>query len=350
MDVGDWLRGLGLSRYETLFRQYDVDARSSERADGRRPRKSWRVPVNRKRLLKAIAALLARPSAPVVSPPPTPYRPGCRGAPPTHSNVLRSRRFHCDVGEARSRRYAGDDPCLSGRQFGRGRALRLFRRQVHGRRHARLFRLSAPTRTTPSGRCGQDWTSRARWPSSKHPRRRRCRSALASRPAPSWLATRRTWACARAGCRRRHPPSGGALAGARRAQKRCGRRDDQAPVGRELRPAAAWAAMLKGLETPVPAWRIMREAEHVSRFEASRSAGSPVRRPARRDRAGAASPLRRTAGRRRFARLLYRSSRRRAHAGSRSRRPSGAPARGRAARAKRRRGASRAIGILAGWL
>jgi hypothetical protein len=30
MDVGDWLRGLGLSRYETLFRQYEVDARSSE--------------------------------------------------------------------------------------------------------------------------------------------------------------------------------------------------------------------------------------------------------------------------------------------------------------------------------
>ena len=57
MDVGGWLRGLGLSQYETLFRQNDIDAEVlSELTDG--DLEKFGVSFgHRKRLLKAIASL-----------------------------------------------------------------------------------------------------------------------------------------------------------------------------------------------------------------------------------------------------------------------------------------------------
>ena len=43
MDVGGWLRSLGLSQYETLFRENDIDAEVlSELTDGDLE-KIWRV-------------------------------------------------------------------------------------------------------------------------------------------------------------------------------------------------------------------------------------------------------------------------------------------------------------------
>src|SRR5271169_2494524 len=70
MDVGGWLRSLGLSQYETLFRQNDIDAEVlSELTDG--DLEKLGVPMgHRKRLLKAIASLgstetAAKPAAPV---------------------------------------------------------------------------------------------------------------------------------------------------------------------------------------------------------------------------------------------------------------------------------------------
>ena len=57
MDVGGWLRSLGLSQYETLFRQNDIDAEVlSELTDG--DLEKFGVSFgHRKRLLKAIASL-----------------------------------------------------------------------------------------------------------------------------------------------------------------------------------------------------------------------------------------------------------------------------------------------------
>jgi class 3 adenylate cyclase len=57
MDVGDWLRGLGLGQYETLFRQNDIDAEVlSELTEG--DLEKFGVSFgHRKRLLKAIASL-----------------------------------------------------------------------------------------------------------------------------------------------------------------------------------------------------------------------------------------------------------------------------------------------------
>ena len=55
MDVGDWLRSLGLGQYETLFRQNDIDAEVlSELTEG--DLEKFGVSFgHRKRLLKAIA-------------------------------------------------------------------------------------------------------------------------------------------------------------------------------------------------------------------------------------------------------------------------------------------------------
>ena len=70
MDVGGWLRSLGLSQYETLFRQNDIDAEVlSELTDG--DLEKFGVSFgHRKRLLKAIASLgsteaAAKPANPV---------------------------------------------------------------------------------------------------------------------------------------------------------------------------------------------------------------------------------------------------------------------------------------------
>ena len=70
MDIGDWLRSLGLSQYETLFRQNDIDAEVlSELTDGDLEKFGLSF-GHRKRLLKAIASLgstetAANPATPV---------------------------------------------------------------------------------------------------------------------------------------------------------------------------------------------------------------------------------------------------------------------------------------------
>jgi class 3 adenylate cyclase len=73
MDVGDWLRGVGLGQYETLFRQNDIDDEIlSDLTDGDLERFGVSF-GHRKRLLKAIASLAkAKPGAkPATSVPPS---------------------------------------------------------------------------------------------------------------------------------------------------------------------------------------------------------------------------------------------------------------------------------------
>jgi class 3 adenylate cyclase len=71
MDVGDWLRSLSLSQYETLFRQNDIDAEVlSELTEG--DLEKFGVSFgHRKRLLKAIANLgtAEAPAKPTIPPP-----------------------------------------------------------------------------------------------------------------------------------------------------------------------------------------------------------------------------------------------------------------------------------------
>ncbi len=63
MDVGVWLRSLGLEQYETLFRENDIDAEVlSDLTDGDLEKIGVSL-GHRKRLLKAAAAL-AGPALP----------------------------------------------------------------------------------------------------------------------------------------------------------------------------------------------------------------------------------------------------------------------------------------------
>ncbi len=70
MDVGAWLRGLGLGQYEAAFRDAAIDAETlPELTDG--DLEKLGVPLgHRKRILKAVAALGAGEAAPVAATPP----------------------------------------------------------------------------------------------------------------------------------------------------------------------------------------------------------------------------------------------------------------------------------------
>ena len=68
MDIGDWLRTLGLQQYETIFRENDIDAEvlSTLGADDLRELGISSL-GHRKKLLAAIAALVNGSSAPTTT-------------------------------------------------------------------------------------------------------------------------------------------------------------------------------------------------------------------------------------------------------------------------------------------
>jgi SAM domain (Sterile alpha motif) len=78
MDVGEWLRNLGLGKYETAFREHAIDMDVlAELTDGELAQIS--VPLgDRKRLLKAIASLSKT----------EPSRSSKESAPPAQANLL----------------------------------------------------------------------------------------------------------------------------------------------------------------------------------------------------------------------------------------------------------------------
>ena len=92
VDVGAWLRGLGLGQYEQAFRDNDIDTEVlAELAEADLERLGVASLGHRKRLLKAIAALRAdatsTPALPIGRAPPwgqsipaeaVPIRPRCR--------------------------------------------------------------------------------------------------------------------------------------------------------------------------------------------------------------------------------------------------------------------------------
>ncbi len=91
MDVGDWLRSLGLGQYEALFRQNDIDAEVlSELTDG--DLEKFGVSFgHRKRLLKAIASLGSTETA---------AKPAVAVPPQTHTDVAERRHLtvmFCDL-------------------------------------------------------------------------------------------------------------------------------------------------------------------------------------------------------------------------------------------------------------
>ena len=90
MDVGEWLKGIGLGQYETTFREHEIDAEVlSELTEA--DLEKFGVPFgHRKRLIKAIAKLgaaaqpgAAPPHPTALSPPPRRFRPDAERRPIT---------------------------------------------------------------------------------------------------------------------------------------------------------------------------------------------------------------------------------------------------------------------------
>ena len=106
MEVGAWLRNLGLGRYEAAFRENEIDAEVLPDLADADLEKLGVVMGHRKRLLKAIADLSssdrnrASSDQRAVKIEPEFSRP--RGTPPADRDVLRSRWFDRNVGAARS--------------------------------------------------------------------------------------------------------------------------------------------------------------------------------------------------------------------------------------------------------
>src|SRR5271167_933429 len=93
MDVAVWLRGLGLERYEALFRENDIDAEVLSDLTDDDLEKIGVSLGHRKRLLKAVAALATWP-APV---PPTADAPVPPGAPADAAERRQLTVMFCDL-------------------------------------------------------------------------------------------------------------------------------------------------------------------------------------------------------------------------------------------------------------
>ena len=93
MDIGGWLRGLGLEQYEAAFRQNEIDGEVLPKLTAE-DLKDLGVAIvgHRRKILSAIAELPgAVPSAGPVAPPACGAATGARGrrrTPPAHRDVL----------------------------------------------------------------------------------------------------------------------------------------------------------------------------------------------------------------------------------------------------------------------
>ena len=146
MDVGGWLRSLGLEQYEAAFRDNAIDEKVLPRLTAEDLKE---LGVNalghRRMLLDAIAALRGDTQAPL---PEAPHdsRQVCEGhrrAPPGHGDVLGPGRFDGTLRPHGPGGFARGHFGLSEMRRRDRAPLRRLRGEIHGRRRARVFRLSA---------------------------------------------------------------------------------------------------------------------------------------------------------------------------------------------------------------
>ena len=192
MDIGAWLRDLGLERYADSFEAHAIDSEVLLELTEADLEKLGVVLGHRKKLLKAIAAL--RESDKEIG---KPGEADASRAPRREAERRQLTVLFCDLvgstelcGAARSRGHGRGDPRLSGMLRRGGRALGRARRQVHGRWRARLLRLAAGARGR--GRAGGARRARAGRGAGAAGRRQRAsrsRPGLASPPGWSWSAS-----------------------------------------------------------------------------------------------------------------------------------------------------------------
>ena len=144
MDVGDWLRSVGLGQYEVAFRDNEIDAEVLRELTDADLEKLGAPLGHRKRLLKAIAGLSVPAGGPSPSAAPV-SGPKADAAERRQLTVM-----FCDLvgSTAMSARLDPEDMRDDHRGLSQmlrepDRARRRLRRQIHGRWRTRLFRLSA---------------------------------------------------------------------------------------------------------------------------------------------------------------------------------------------------------------
>jgi len=91
MDIGGWLRSLGLEQYEAAFRQNAVDAEVLHDPTDQDLERLGVLLGHRRKLLRVIAALVCVP-AQVIEPPPTPL-PAAAGQTSSATSPHPSRRY-----------------------------------------------------------------------------------------------------------------------------------------------------------------------------------------------------------------------------------------------------------------
>ena len=245
-ELRDWLRRHKFEQYAEIFEANDIDLDILPELSERDLEQLGVSMGNRRRLRKALAERDAAACRAV--------RRRCAGrsrTAPGHGAVLRHGRLHGAVRHGRSRASGRADPPLSGRRGRRDRTVRRLRRQIHGRRRAGLFRLSARLR----GRGGAGGSRRDQYPgrSRRHrtARRHAGSGARRHRHRPRrGRRDRRQRRRAGARHRRRNAKSRGTAAGARRARYDPGQRGDAESVGRIVRARIDRRARAEGICPP----------------------------------------------------------------------------------------------------
>ena len=181
MDIGAWLRELGLGQYEAAFRDNAVDGAILPKLTADDLKEVGVIAIgHRRRLVDAIAALSRSGDSSDRWPPPRSFlrqcrrvprlRPHCdriRRAPADHGDVLRPRRLDQPCGAARRRGLAQSGRRLPRRRLGRRDLARRPCPEEARRRADGAVRLSrARRRTTPSAPCARRSRSSARSASS----------------------------------------------------------------------------------------------------------------------------------------------------------------------------------------
>ena len=164
MDVREWLRDLGLERYEAAFRENEIDEKVLPSLTAEDLKELGVKALGHRRvLLDAIAALRAEktanapsPAAPSTLPKPAHDTAERRQVTVMFSDLVGSTALSARMDPEDLREVISRLPEVRRRDCA---ALRRVRREVYGRRRARLSSaIRKPTRMTPSGRCGRGWS------------------------------------------------------------------------------------------------------------------------------------------------------------------------------------------------
>ena len=160
MDVGVWLRSLGLGQYEAAFRDNEIDGEVLPNLTAE-DLKDLGVAIvgHRRKLLLAIGALSAAPAAPPpiaeavapTEPTPAPAFAERRQLTVMFVDLVGSTALSARLDPEDMREVVGAYHRLLRRSDRQGRRLR---RQIHGRRGARpISAIRRPTNMTPSAPC-----------------------------------------------------------------------------------------------------------------------------------------------------------------------------------------------------